>query len=70
MSEFCNDCEIRRQSARVKLCPKHAATDGALNLLKEWANTPYWGTQDDWEAWGNDFGSRVDALLAKACPES
>ena len=32
-------------------------------LLQEWRRTPFFETEEDWRAWVDDFGSRVDAAL-------
>lgn len=35
------------------------------SLLSEWLNTPYWATQEQWEAWVKDFRPRVEKCLEK-----
>lgn len=43
---------------------KSARLSDALNLLREWRNTPFFVTEADWRLWCDEFGSRVDAVLA------
>lgn len=33
-------------------------------LLQEWTETPFFETREQWEAWVNDFGTRVHVALA------
>jgi hypothetical protein len=56
--------EITRLQAReAKL---REALDGATSLLKEWRETPFFSTPEEWERWVDEFGHRVDVFLARA----
>jgi|APFre7841882654_1041346.scaffolds.fasta_scaffold108173_2 hypothetical protein len=51
----------------IRECEKSSRSerDEALALLREWRDTPFFETKDEWSAWVAGFRPRVEALLAR-----
>lgn len=41
----------------------------ALALLREWRDTPFFATEEEWRAWVSEYGPRVEAFLREAADD-